>query len=418
MRSPAIVSRHPIRRHPIVCLYIPDFASWAMAHRWKSTSSSTSPATLPIICESGHVYSCSPSLRKRGVNVGDTVDRARSLAPDVEIHLRDVEVEKAVWTHLLSRLYTLTPQILPLTATAFPSPISGEWALLQNLDMDSFNLLTQELNGRTGVAPARSWSMLAAAYSYPGRSTTIPPGMVMPFLQQAPVSLLQQVGFNAEIIERLDLFGLVAIAHVTTLTKRHLAAQFGAEGERLFQFLHPQEDEEGAVPHYRPAVLSVQYEFEWPVFEPADLQPVLTHLLEQLLTQLAGRSARHISLCLKGRTQRQHRQSSRILKDATARQDILATIADTLLQQALLKNCEDPGGKAVITMAVYSMVVELSGLSVPQPMQSLLFRKNADIDPLARAMDVRFPGKLTRPIQSHVDPFFSEEEYRFESVCR
>jgi hypothetical protein len=350
--------------------------------------------------------------------VGDTVDRARSLAPDVEVHLRDVEVEKAVWNHLLSRLYTLTPQILPLTDTAFPSPVSGEWALLQNLDMDSFNLLTRELNGRTGVAPARSWSMLAAAYSYPGRSTSIPPEMVMPFLQQAPVSLLQQVGFNAEIIERLDLFGLKAIAHVTTLTRRHLAAQFGAEGELLFQFLHPQEDEEGAVPHYRPAVLSVQYEFEWPVFEPADLQPVLTHLLEQLLTQLAGRSARHISLCLKGRTQRQHRQSSRILKDATARQDILATIADTLLQQALLKNCKDPGGKAAHTMAVYSMAVELSGLSVPQPVQSLLFRKKADIDPLARAMDVRFPGKLTRPIQSHADPFFSEEEYRFESVCR
>ena len=394
-------------RHPVVCLYIPDFASWAMARRWKSNSSAPTPA-LPVICEAGHVFSCCPSLRKRGVNVGDTIDRARCLAPDVEVHLRDVDVEKAVWNHLLSRLYTLTPQILPLPPTSFPSPVSGEWALLQNLDMDSFHLLTRELNARSGVAPTRPWSMLAAAYSYPGRQTSIPSGMVMPFLQQAPLSLLGQVGFSPEIIERLELFGLKAIAHVTTLTRRHLSAQFGAEGEELFQFLHPEEEEEGDIPHYRPSVLSVQYEFEWPVFEPADLQPVLLHLLEQLLSELAGRSARHMSLCLKGRSRHQDRETSRILKDATSRPHILASVANTLLQQTL----------AGRSMAVSSLVVELSGLSLPPPVQSLLFRQKADIDPVARVMDVRFPGKLTRPIQSHADPFFSEEEYRFESVCR
>jgi hypothetical protein len=33
-------------------------------------------------------------------------------------------------------------------------------------------------------------------------------------------------------------------------------------------------------------------------------------------------------------------------------------------------------------------------------------------------MESRFPGKLTRPVRAHADPFFPEEEYRFEPVAR
>ena len=400
-----------------VCLHIPDFSAWAMTHRWKS---SASKSVGIAVCAAGRVFSCSPSLKRRGVELGDSVERARALVPDAEFHLRDVEIEMAVWDHVLARLYSLTPRILPVSDPKSVSSRSrgiwesGAWALLQNPDMNGLSDLAGELDAQIGSAPARSWSMLAAAYSEPSRLTSIPPGMVMPFLRQAPVSLLQHVGFCPDLTSRFELFGLKAIAHLTSLTRRHLSAQFGNDGETLFDFLHPDE-EEPPVPNYEPRVLSAQYDFEWPVFEPADLQPALSHLLEQLITQLQGCSARHIALKLKGRCRELNRESSRILKDATNRPGVLANAANTLLQQTLKR--KSPPASTPSGSGVQSIAVELSGLSLLPPEQATLFRAKPTISPLVKSMDTRFPGKLLRPVHSHADPFFSEEEYRFETVC-
>ncbi len=409
---------HPSPSPDTVCLHIAGFSAWAMAHWWKS---SASKSVGLAVCAAGRVFSCSPSLKRRGVELGDSVERVRALVPQAEFHLRDVEIEKAVWDHVLARLYSLTPRILPISDPKSPSsrPLgiweNGAWALLQNPDMNGLSHLAGDLDAQIGSAPARAWCMLAAAFSKPGCLTSIPPGMVMPFLRQAPVSLLQHVGFCPDLTARLELFGLKAVAHLTSLTRRHLSAQFGNDGETLFDFLHPDE-EEPPVPNYEPCVLSAQYDFEWPVFEPADLQPALSHLLEQLIAQLRGYSARHIALKLKGGRRELNRESSRILKNPTNRPSILTNAANTLLQQTLFKKpstrSQTPCGSGV-----QSIVLELSGLSLLPPEQATLFRAKPTISPLVKSMDTRFPGKLLRPVHSHADPFFSEEEYRFESVC-
>jgi hypothetical protein len=143
---------------------------------------------------------------------------------------------------------------------------------------------------------------------------------------------------------------------------------------------------------------------------------VLHHLLAQMVTRLDGRSARHLEIVLHGR--RHNRSASRILKDPTARLDILRTAADTLLHLALTDG-QAPRRQVPAGRSVQRLGITLSGLTELPGRQAQLFAQRTDLLPgLIRAMDARFPGKLTRPVRAHADPFFPEEEYHFEPVAR
>ena len=112
------------------------------------------------------------------------------------------------------------------------------------------------------------------------------------------------------------------------------------------------------------------------------------------------------------------RSASRILKDPTARLDILRTAADTLLHLALTDG-QAPRRQVPAGRSVQRLGITLSGLTELPGRQAQLFAQRTDLLPgLIRAMDARFPGKLTRPVRAHADPFFPEEEYHFEPVTR
>lgn len=239
--------------------------------------------------------------------------------------------------------------------------------------------------------------------------------MIEPFLRQAPVALLERLGFDRNLIERLELFGLKAIGLLLHLTERHLNAQFGSEGNKLFDFLHPPESDP-PVPNYNTLVVEASFDFEWPVFEPRDVQPVLRMLLERLLCQLRGRSARHIEIRLTGRHGRM-REANRLLKDPCHRSELLFRAADSLLRQALAQRPAKPQ-KAPSGRAVQSISLILSGITERSLQQAELFERTPKVQTATRSASLRFPGKLVRPIQTHANPFFPEEEYRFEPVAR
>lgn len=429
----------------LACFYIPDFAAWALAQRWCDGN----PAAELAVCARGRVLSCTPALR-RTVTPGDPVDRARRLAPNAQFLLRDVAVEQALWDHLLFQLYELTPQVQAIadplasagrrpprrhatadgdlfgthddTTATKPCPglwDNGAWTWLEGPDRAGLEGLARELGARVGVAGGRSWALLAAAYADPGSLTTVPDHMVAAFLRQAPVELLSTLRFAADLIERLQLFGMRAVGHATHLTRRQLQAQFGTEGVRLFELLHPPAVEP-PVATFDPRVLRAGYDFEWPVFEPAQLQPVLHHLLAQLATRLDGRSARHLEVRLHGRDPHD-RSANRILKEPTRRLDVLRTAADNLLLTALTAAALTTvaAQRAPTGRSVHRLSVTLSGLTHLPGRQAQLFTRRTDLLPaLVRVMDTRFPGKLLRPVRTHADPFFPEEEYRFEPVAR
>ncbi len=469
----------------LACFHIPHFAAWALAQRWhdddpqKGDDDPKNGADTAIAaCAHGRVLACTPALRST-IAIGDPVDRARRLAPQAQFLLRDPAVEKALWDHVLFRLYDLTPQVQPIpdplasslrpgrrkhsgSGCLYEAPATGiwdngAWAMLQGPDHSRLPTLAADMGACVGISSARSWALLAAAYSHAGTSgsktglsgsktglsgsktglsgsktslsgsktslsgsktgsTSVPTHMIPAFLRQAPVALLETLRFDPDLIERLGLFGMRAIHHAIHLTRRQLQAQFGQEGVRLFDLLHPS-NTEPPVTHFDPCVLSTSHDFDWPVFEPGELQPVLHHLLAQLLTRLDGRCARHLEISLHGR--RAHdRTASRILKEPTAHFDVLRNAADTLLHLALTGNTagtrQVPAGRSVNRLSI-----TCSGLTELPGQQSQLFAQRTALLPaLVRSMESRFPGKLTRPVRAHADPFFPEEEYRFEPVAR
>jgi len=382
------------------------------------------------------------------------MDRARRLAPHAQFLLRDPAVEKALWDHVLFRLYDLTPQVQPIpdphtnSLATGPRPgrrispghrssghrrggsdflyeapatglwDNGAWALLQGPDHSQLPALAADLGACVGISSARPWALLAAAYagSKAGSVTNVPAHMISAFLRQAPVALLETLRFDPDLIERLSLFGMRAVHHAIHLTRRQLQAQFGHEGVRLFELLHPA-NTEPPVAQFDPCVLSASHDFDWPVFEPGELQPVLHHLLAQLLTRLDVRSARHVEIALRGRRARD-RTASRILKEPTTRFDVLRNAADTLLHLALTGS--DTGHRQLPAGgSVSRLSITCSGLTELPGRQAQLFAQRTDLLPaLVRSMESRFPGKLTRPVRAHADPFFPEEEYRFEPVAR
>ncbi|HJP30455.1 MAG TPA: hypothetical protein QGF95_07865 [Candidatus Latescibacteria bacterium] len=427
----------------LACFHIPHFAAWALAQRWSDATAPGEVAPAIVACAHGRVLATTPALRGT-LAVGDPVDRARRMAPGAQFLLRDPSVERALWDHVLFRLYDLTPQVQPVpdplaaclnpgrrkrsgSGFLYESPATGlwdngAWAMLQGPDHGRLQNSATDLGACVGVSSARSWSMLAATYAAAGSKsgthgsiTTVPGHMIAPFLRQAPVTLLETLRFDPDLVERLQLFGMRAIHHAIHVTRRQLQAQFGTEGVRLYELLHPAVTEAPVAP-FDPCILDTSHDFDWPVFEPGELQPVLHHLLAQLITRLDGRSARHLEIVLHGRSATR-RRANRILKEPTARFDVLRTAADTLLHLALTgdptKSRQVPSGRSVKRLSItFSGLTELPGR------QARLFAERTDLLPgLVRAMESRFPGKLTRPVRAHADPFFPEEEYRFEPVA-
>ena len=96
---------------------------------------------------------------------------------------------------------------------------------------------------------------------------------------------------------------------------------------------------------------------------------------------------------------------------------LLYNTAHTLLHQALSQNTSHsssvPCGRGVETLTI-----TLSGLTLPTPVQTMLFAEKPGVETLIDAARTRFPGKLQRPVLTHPTPFFPEEEYRFEPISR
>lgn len=380
--------------------------------RWYN---SDCPNRSIVVCTHGTVCSFSPTLSKHGLTMGESVARARSLAPNAKFLLRDRAIEIAVRDRILSRLYTFTPKILALDEQGIgEKSIDSIWILLDN-PLKPLQTFADKINARIGIGSHRSWAMLAALHSGPGRTTRVPQTMTEPFLQQAPVALLGSLGFGNDLIEKLLLFGLKAVGHLLYLTKHHLSAQFGKEGEKLFVFLHPPKSE-SPIPNYNPRIAETSFDFDWPVFEPHELQPALRILLERLLSRLNGQNVRYIEIRLQGRHGRV-RETSLILKDPCSHFSLLFRAAKSLLQRAL---AQDSSRQQAMScgQAVESISLILSGITEQLTQQAELFARQPKIHTIAKSANFRFPGKIVRPIQIDTNPFFPEEEYRFEPIVR
>ena len=139
-------------------------------------------------------------------------------------------------------------------------------------------------------------------------------------------------------------------------------------------------------------------------------------LLERLLSRLNGQNVRYIEIRLQGRHGRV-RETSRILKDRGSDFSLLFGAAKSLLQRAL---AQDSSRQQAMScgQAVESISLLLGCITEQSTQQAELFARQPKIHTIAKSANFRFPGKIVRPIQIATNPFFPEEEYRFEPIVR
>ena len=407
------------------CLYIPSFPAWAF-------SRVEGPGGDIVVVAAGKVIAAGRAAVRRGIEPGITAERAKTLFPEARIRLRDAHLEAAAWEELLQALNGITP---------FMEDDGSPFAFFASDDGPAVRHLTNTLHAQSGVAPARSIARLAALRAATGNTLVISPKLVGKFLERFEVERLTELDFEEETTELLRHFGYGTLGAVRRLSLRHLVAQFGDDGERLYNMLHP--NDEPRVPLYRePRTIRVAYEFDDACREPCDLLPVLGHLVEQATRALRSEYCQRLRLSLTGGCNGAPANSSAVTTRGGAPLDHTGaplrhpgldpgsngagsdpgsnTQACRILREpvgnarSILRAAEYLLGKILPGAAeVETIVLELGALRHVRSSQLPLFRSRPSVFTAVRAVHRRFPGAVCRAVVQP-DVLFSEDEMRFD----
>lgn len=367
------------------CLYVPDFEAWV----FQRAEGFRGPL---IAVASGRVVAATRLASRSGIEPGITEARASSLCPDVAIRLRDYELERAVWEDVLVRLHATTP---------FLESGAPPFAWLTPGDPTNLRALVRGLGIRAGIASSRSFAQLASMKAAPGNTLVLHEEHFDSFLSRFGVGRLSEMGFEATMLEHLELLGYKTLKTASTLSRPHLNAQFGKEGDRLFALLHPQN--ERAIPLYTPApVISCAYECEPTCSEPSELWPVVEHLADEACFRLDGRRCQRITLSLHQHGEPEPLRRSRIVSEPLGKRSGLLNTLHILMNSALHRQLD-----------VERVSVELGTLKYPTTSQKSLFNERPSVHAAVRSVNKRFPGILKRAVLQK-STLFLDEAVHFE----
>lgn len=362
------------------CLHISAFPSWVFERLGGESR-------RVVVMESGRVIAFSHSLRQAGILVGMSVERVRSLVPDAVIRVRDRALEEAGWEGVLCEIHTITP---------FLESHGPGSAFFAAPDLQQVRDAAARLRAHVGVAPSRSTAFLAAHRAAPGNVIILEPADVRGFVDRYEVSLLEATGYSEEFIEQLGYFGYRRLGQVATLTRRHLEVQFGDEGKRLYELLHP--GRELPVPLYQPPpVIACAYDFDFSCREPGDLLPALAHLVKEAASQLQECNCRRLRISLRTRKREGVLEASRIFPEPSRSFRYLYQTASTLLMTLLEESLE-----------IESLEIELGALRSIQPVQAVLFRERPTVRHAVEVVHKKYPGILKKAVL-HPHALFPEE---------
>lgn len=370
--------------------HLPDFPAWAFARQ----EGLDGPL---VVVERERVVAASAAARRRGVQPGFALERARALAPQAQVRVRDRGLEEAIWEEVLAELSGHTPYLEPVVpGEAFGQAPATTW-----------RALAERLGARVGLGPERATARLAAHRIAPGHVLVIDEARRDAFLARYGVEALTSLdhrpgagrGFSEDLVERLRLFGYPTLGAVRSLTRRQLDAQFGEEGVRLHDLLHP--GEEPPVPLYQaPPSLTAAVEFEVPCGEPGELLPALAPLAEEVARELRQVVARRVTVRVEAYGGLR-RSATRVLFEAAADWRRVLSAARPLLLDVLGAGTE-----------VDRLALELGALRPAARGQGALFAERPSPYMAARGVHRRFPGAIRRAVVVYAQ--FPEDRVQFE----
>lgn len=354
-------------------------------------------AARALVCERDVVVAAAPTLRE--VTPGMPRERALALAPEARVYTRDRRLEAATWEDLLRRLHEFTPRL------ASEAPGRADLAALS---APALRRLAAACQARVGTGPTRARAHLAARRAAPGAATVVTPGREAAFLARCPVDVLAEAGFDADLPERLTLFGFRTVGALRRLSRRHLTAQFGSDGERLHALLHP--PAEPPVPLFvPPPALEARADF-LPACDTLDpLFAALPGLVADAAAQLAGRVAQRVRVTVERDGEAPH-GIVRLLHEPTDQPGLLERSARDLLRRLLAPEVVPAAEGTPRPVGV--LTVALSALATPTPRQASLFVHRPSLAPVVRMVQRRHPGALVRAVP-HADAPFTEDAVSF-----
>jgi hypothetical protein len=366
-------------------LYIPSFPAWAFLR--------VEGAGPPLaVLASGRVISTCRTGRRSGIEEGMSGERAKSLCPDIRLRIRSADLEEAAWEEVVHSVNGITPFI----ESAGPPLL-----FFKSDDLPAARALTEALPAHGGVAPNRPSAQLAALRAAPGNTLVLSPRNLDGFLDRFAVDRLMEIGFEEDTVELLQHFGYTTLGAVKRLSLRHLKAQFGDDGERLFGMLHP--GDEPPVPLFRePRVIRQDYDFDDPCREPGQILPVLEYLVARAAEALRPQYCQRLRLAATGCRRRQNTMTSHILPEPIGSLAALLRASVRLLHAMLSPDLE-----------MESLTLELGALRHVKSTQIPLFRERPSVFGAVRAVHRRFPEMVRRAVVQP-DVLFSEDEMRLD----
>lgn len=377
----------------VACLYIPEFPAWAVEQSRPDYCASRRADSSPlVVVAAGHVLSANRAAKRAGIVQGITTARAQSLFPELRVHLRDGELEEAAWEDALLQLNQVTP---------FLEHTRAPFAYFNLGAPDEARALIKSLQAKAGISSHRSFAKLAALRAASGNLLVLSERSIKSFLHRFPVRLLEELNFDSEMIERLELFGYQNLGVIRELSRHHLEAQFAQEGDRLFAMLHP--DAEPPIKLFEPPP-SVGYSLDLddPLSEPGELRPVLQYLIQIVIEKLQGLATQRIIVSVKYHGSLSVVSATRILGTATNKLGSLFRTSAMLLDRLLGpdKNVE-------------TIQLQLGALRYTQPTQTTLFRERPSPYSAVKAVHRRHPGLIKKAVLQP-GALFTDETVRLE----
>lgn len=367
----------------IGCICIRGFPAWALARAYDQ-------AGPVVVVARDQVAACTPQATSAGILPGMQAERVGPLLPSARIYLRDRATEQAVWEEVLYALNQLTP---------FLEGAREGLAFLRIEEEASLRALATRLHVPAGLGTSRATAHLAAVRAATGNMIAVGPRGLSAFLNAFPVESLQALGFLPELTERLLLFGYRTLGAVAGLARHHLESQFGTEGGRLYQCVHP--SEEPPIPAWQPPpIVSSTIDLEGDA--PEGFDPVLRHLVDVALPRLGAFQPQRIRLVARFRGEPSERATTRILPEPVPEAARLFRAARLLLSRTVPADREP-----------LSLTLELGALRLPAHRQQSLFSSRPSVYDAVRAIHRKFPGAVLRAVL-HPHALFPEDRTHYE----
>lgn len=367
------------------CIHVSDYPAWALLQ-----CGAGSP--LAVI-DQGRVIARGREARTRGVERGMRAGRARTLCEGLALRPRDRALESTVWERVERALNTTTPFV--------ERDMLGR-SYIRPHDRGVLERVVKNSGVQAGLAPTRIDAHLAARKAADGRVLEISKEYKTAFRQDLAVEQLGAVGVDPEIADRLRLFGYETVADVATLSKRHLEAQFGEDGGRLYDRLHASGEPSVSV-YTPPPTIDLEHRFQRPQGEIGPIKQAVDTLIEEAVSELEGYTTQRLTLRLSCR-RTGTLVTSRILREAQSECSPLKSTTHTLLKERLSSKTE-----------IEEVTLVLGALRPADVEQGRLFFERPAVKKAVRTVHKRYPGSLCRAILDR-EAVFSEDQLQFEPV--